>query len=102
MTVPLEGKVRHRDPDTSWNVASVDPGSWSSLQTAIVDILREHGPLTDEELHREYLAHAYETRSPQRIRTARKELEVAKIVRRADLVGRTRYGNRSIKWEVAA
>lgn len=99
-TVPVGRHVRTTDPKTSWNAAKIEPEAWSDLQRAIVDILRDAGPLTDDELHREYLARNYQRRSQSRIRTARKELQLSGIVAPAETLGRSRMGNESQRWEV--
>lgn len=102
ITVPLERHVRSRDPETSWNAAAIDPESWSELQTNIVTILRDVGPLIDEELHKEYKRRGMPRRSASRIRTARAELELTGVVADSGQTGLTESDKPAIKWEVVS
>lgn len=101
---PFEGKVRDRDPETSWNAAAINPDDWSELQSEVVDILRDRGPLTDEAIYREYVArrrhHALKPRREQRVRTARKELQLGGFVTVSKLPGRTASGRNATVWKL--
>lgn len=103
-TVPFSGKVRDRDPETSWNAAAINPGCWSELQAEVVSILRDRGPLTDEAIYREYVVRRrlanVMPRREQRVRTARKELELSGFVTASKLQGRTASGRSATVWKL--
>lgn len=69
------------------------------VRAAILRLLGEHGPMTDDALHRLYLDSGHERRSRQRIGTARHELVEAGKVREAGR-GRSDAGNAASLWEV--
>ena len=100
-TVPIERHTRSRDPETSWSAAEISAANWSELKAAIVLIMATNGPLTDEELFDRYVSAGFPTRTPQRLRTARKELQLAGDVLLSDVLGRTRGGYWSQKWVLA-
>lgn len=88
----LERRVRSRDPETSWVAAAGMPDEHiTELQAWILVTLREK-PLTDHELQGEHgaavFARAIRPASPQRVRTARKELELQQMVKAVE--GETR------------
>lgn len=101
-TIDLHGKVRDRDPDTSWNAAAqINTVSWSELQENILAILRDRGPSTDDEIFHEYMVRSLPRRTPQRLRTARQELTLAGAISESNVVGLSRYGNSSKRWEAS-
>lgn len=69
------------------------------VHAAILHLLAEHGPMTDDLLHSRYLEAGYPMRSRQRIGTARHELTNAGKVREAGR-GRSFMGNPSKLWEL--
>lgn len=81
----LERRVRSRDADTSWIAAAgMSDEAITELQAWILVSLREK-PMTDTELVDEHGAAVFTRQiraaSPQRIRTARKELELQQLVK---------------------
>lgn len=100
--VPYSGRVRTRDPLTSFDAAEIDTADYDAVKGEIIAILRVGGPATDDDIYRDYRTTAMysdqKLRSPSRIRTARKELHVAGIVRKFDERGVSLLGNRSTRW----
>ena len=98
--------TRQRDPLTSHAAdTSITADSLSELQAWIMVALREK-PHTDNELVAAHLqAYFYgELKSratPQRIRTARKEMELRRLVRFTGVTGLTEFGRKTQKWEAA-
>jgi hypothetical protein len=71
----LERRVRSRDNDTSWAAAAgINAAEYTSLKLAILRILTDRGPLTDEAIFVEYVKRGYPRRTAQRVRTARHEI----------------------------
>jgi len=93
--------VRTVDPQTSVDAAAgVTDQGWTDLQSTILNLLRE-GPLTDEELiPKVWRVGPY--RTPQRIRTARKELTLRGVLRASNVTRIGRSGYRATVWEVAS
>jgi len=110
--VDFEGKVRARDPETSWDAAKRQTRvRGEKLRAEIVLILDVVGPMTDDELYafRERIRPSLPTwkaASPQSIRSRRNELKLANRVREArdadgDYLTRpSNMGNRSQVWEL--
>jgi hypothetical protein len=111
-TVPLERHVRSRDPETSWEAAQlIDSDQWPALLHSVLDVVKDIGPATDDEIHAEYHRRGYPQRSPQRIRTARKSLtlggacdfgRVTKFppaIEAAESTGRSKLGHASQHWQ---
>lgn len=114
-TIQLERFARSRDPETSWSAAMIADGKWTALLGDVYEIIRTIGPATHDEI-----VAAYAERddlppvTPQRIRTAVRSLvlggasdfgrvrQFPPAVRRAETVGRTRFGRASQMWEVIA
>ena len=98
--------TRQRDPQTSHDAGdSITDDSLSELQAWIMVALREK-PHTDNELvaaHLQAVFHKEVARraTPQRIRTARKELELRQLVRFTGVTGLTEFGRKTQKWETA-
>lgn len=106
-TPRLETRVRSRDADTSWAAAEITPGALSTLKINICHILRDKGPLTDDEIHDEYRRRVlaktpgYFPRSPVRVRTARHEMTVLTnppLVKVESHDGRSAYNRPSQVW----
>lgn len=103
--VDYAGTVRARDPESSWEAADQQTRSKSQMvRDRIVELLAEHGPMTDEQIYDRYkammaLATGWPMATPQSVRTRRKELELAGKVRWTGLRGRSQYGNPSNEWE---
>lgn len=97
-------KARTTDPETSFEAAASVTKVRAS-QEAILGILRDHGPLTDEQI-----ALVYENRvkqgadvprqSPSGLRTRRDELVKQGKVRDSEERGTTASGRRTIIWEL--
>ena len=97
--------TRQRDPQTSHDAGeSITAADLSDLQAWILAALTK--PHTDNELVAAHLqAYFYgEIKSratPQRIRTARKELELRQLVRFTGATGLTEFGRKTQKWEAS-
>lgn len=101
----LERRVRSRDPETSWVAAAGMPDEQiTELQAWIMVTLRER-PLTDHELQGEHgaavFARTIRAASPQRVRTARKELELQQLVKATGETRPTPTGYQAQVWSVA-
>lgn len=76
-TVPREQHTRTRDPETSHDAAAgITAGEFTELQAHILELLTVEAS-TDDELYDRYRRAGFPPRSPQRVRTARSELDVA-------------------------
>lgn len=97
--VPLteSGAVaRGTDPQTSWQAAqSIAPEDLRASQVQVLDILRRHGPLTDEEIYR----FVNGEQSVSGARTRRSELVDAGLVRDSGRRATTAAGRQTIVWE---
>ncbi|WP_022891225.1 hypothetical protein [Agromyces subbeticus] len=99
--------ARPHDPETSWNAAEAQTTSRRQLvQAAIVTLINNHGPLSDERLVDLYEAHCFMHPSvppatPQNVRTRRSELVAEGKVRAASQRGRTRTGSTCQLWTLA-
>ena len=94
----LERRVRSTDPDTSWEAAaSITPAALSDLQKWVLATLTAKA-MTDGELVDASL-HAGRYATPQRIRTARKELTDAGRVEWSGLCSLTTYSRKTQIWE---
>lgn len=107
--VDYYGKVRDRDPETSWLAAGRQTRTKTQkLRNELLVILQTVGPLTHEELVafrselRKRYPDLYKPSSESGIRTRTKELERDGRVRIADELGRTRMDGESQKWEAIA
>lgn len=69
------------------------------VQSALLEILREHGPLTDEEIARALVEYRFHV-SPSGARTRRAELVVLGRVRDSGKRGKTASGRTCIVWEL--
>lgn len=91
------GRVRSRDPETSWHVAPIRWDALTELQSAIIWLLLT--PATDDQLVSRYAAASLPSRTPQRIRTARSQLVAEGLVCAAPELGRSALGNRATRWQ---
>lgn len=89
--------ARAGDPQTSWQAAqSVTPEALRASQQQVLDILRKHGPLTDEGIYR----YVNGEQSVSGARTRRSELVDVGLVRDSKARARTAAGRQTIVWEV--
>lgn len=97
--VVMDAVARDSDPETSWEAARSVTGA-KRLREIVLDVLREDGPLTDEQI-----AMAIETYhphllvSPSGLRTRRSELVASGAVQDSGARGKTISGRSSIIWE---
>ena len=98
--------ARRGDPWTSWAAArSVDPATVTATHRAILSLLDKEGPMTDERIA---LTYAYWSglvelpkQSPSGLRTRRKELVDAGLVRDTGATARLATGRQGIVWGLA-
>ena len=96
----LRGKVRDRDPETSWAAAaSISLAKYGQVKQAVLAILEAEGPLTHDGIFKAY-EKAGGTRTAQRVRTATKELHLAGLVRPSNVAGISDHGGDSQRWEL--
>lgn len=92
------------DSGTSIEAAvAASPTIRAHVQATIVTLLKEYGPLTDEEIVERYLARAgshpfVPLVTPQRIRTARHALVLDGQVHDTQALGFSRLGHRATVW----
>lgn len=92
------------DSGTSADAAEVTPAAVRDrVRAVVVTLLREYGPLTDEEIADHYLARAgahpaVPLVTPQRIRTCRHGLVVDGLVHDTQAFGFSKLGNRATVW----
>lgn len=81
-SIPMPKAVaRNTDPDTSWDAAdSVDPDKAETQRARVLRLLRDIGPMTDEQIRANYTVR-YGTSSDSGLRTRRNELVTAELVR---------------------
>lgn len=102
----LERRVRSRDNDTSWAAAAgITAAEYTGVKLAVLRILSDRGPLTDEAIFVEYIKRGYSRRTPQRLRTARHEMTEPRfgqvMIRESDLPkARLDSGYHGQKWEL--
>lgn len=105
LTVDYRGKVRDRDPETSWNAAGKQDSGKVDLVKGIIHLLLMHcGEMTDEQLVREYNTYCSEYPSfprvtPQSVRTRRAALVREGRVINTNTRGRTALGNTATIWK---
>lgn len=102
--VELRGKVRARpavlDTDPSWTAAAqMTRRGELVVESAVVEILRAHGPLCHDDIHRIY-RQAGGTRTPNRIRTVTAKLRNEGRVVEVDHGGLTVNRGESTRWEL--
>jgi hypothetical protein len=91
--------ARNSDPDTSWEAAH-SIKNLTQIQDQVLEVLKQIGPSTDEEIHEFYELY-YEIRvSPSTTRTRRKELQDKNLVVLVDKNGTTRGGRRCQRFAI--
>ena len=96
--------VRTTDPDTFYEAACKAVLRGSKIRPVVLDLLKENGPLTHDELISAYhMRVVMEPDTPRAsdsgIRTRLSELRRAGLVRKCEDSGTSSYGNRAYKWE---
>lgn len=94
--------ARRSDPGTSWAAAkSVSETQMRISQQAVLSLFREYGPMTDEDMVRQYelRLHRLPMQSPSGLRTRRKELQEMGKVRDAGRKAQLKSGRMAIVWE---
>ena len=91
--------ARRTDPQTSWQAAqSIDPADLRDSQVQVLEILRKHGPLTDEAIYR----YVNGEQSVSGARTRRSELVDMGLVRDSGARATTAAGRQTIVWEAVS
>ena len=100
---PTRLAVRADDPDTSYEAAMKPALGASKVRPVVLDLVREHGPLTHDELinwYRRLLA--FEEGTPRAsdsgIRTWLRELVKAGLIVEDAEEGHSLFGNRAKRW----
>lgn len=96
--------VRHTDPDTSREAAEKAAFGSSKVRPVVLQILREAGPMTHDELiaayHAKVIAEPWTKRaSDSGIRTRLKELAEAGVVAEDEAMGQSAFGNSAKRWK---
>jgi len=94
------GTYRGDDGDTSWLAAMISFGAMSELKRRLLGLLAQ--PMTVDERAAAFAARGYPRRTPQRIRTARKQLVSEGFVVELPERGRSALGGRSRCWQTVA
>lgn len=55
-TEDLERRVRTNDPESSWAAAAIDSDDARGIRAFILQLLRHHGPMTDEAIFEAYVS----------------------------------------------
>lgn len=93
--------ARLTDPETSLEAAS---SAWrpSEVESTVLDIIRQHGPICDDSIYRVYTQRAIRTGqvlpTPQSVRSRRSELVDAGFVEHSGLFSLTVTGRRTREW----
>ncbi|MFF2387845.1 hypothetical protein [Agromyces sp. NPDC058104] len=99
--------ARPHDPESSWDAAEQQtPSRREIIKAVIVTLIKNHGPMSDEEINDRFEAYRFmypsvPAATPQNIRTRRKELEVEGLVRASDRRGLTRTGSTCQLWVIS-
>lgn len=105
--VEFRGKVRDRDPETSWDAAALQTSDKLDRREAdILALLAEHGEMSDEQLYDRctafYDANPTTPRStPQAVRTSRHALVLKGRIKDTGRRAPTRSGSTAAIWTVA-
>lgn len=96
--------VRNTDPDTSHEAAEKAAVGASKIRPVILEILREAGPMTHDELIAAYRAKVIAQpwtpkASDSGIRTRLKELAAAGVAAEDDEKGQSTFGNSAKRWK---
>lgn len=100
--LPDRARARKADPETSRDAAA-SVGSLTARQTAILRLLHQHGPMSDERLCREYRASDFSFGLPQTdssIRSRRAELVDTGLARDSGRRVQTATGRKSAVWTI--
>jgi hypothetical protein len=101
LTESLEHRVRSNDPDTSWAAAEITPDANRDVKQTIYGILAGSiDPLTDDSIFFLY-KESGGSRTAQRIRTARVELEREGLVVDARIPSITTNGGTARTWRIS-
>ena len=93
-------KRRTRDPFPEGSRAAYEQVTELHETAArVLSIIDDHGPLTHEQAHAEYMARGHAPKSPQRVATVISELRDLGLVEQSPIWGRSRLGNRSARWQ---
>lgn len=95
--------VRAGDPSTSYEAALKAAMGSSRVRPVILELVKEYGPLTHDELIEAYnMKVVVEPDTPRSsesgIRTRLKELQQQGLVAAADELGHSRFGNAAKRW----
>jgi hypothetical protein len=95
--------ARTADPDTSYDAAMKAVQHSKSYRGIVLEIIREHGPLTHDEIiaqfrHRIVMNPGHPRASDQGIRSRVSELKNMGLVREHDQKSTSNYGNASRMW----
>jgi hypothetical protein len=99
MPVEFAGKVRGRDPASSWDAAGQQSEEkLNRVQSTILNLYRRYGPMIDEQLCERYIEHerkdsTIQWATAQSIRSRRHELLVKGFCVDTGNQGRTTLGN---------
>lgn len=97
--------VRTHDPDTSVEAAERAVMKGSKIRPIIFSLVREHGPITHDELTDLYRDgvrdRGFPMASDSGIRTRLSELVAGGLVTKLPERGRSRFGNPALLWVVA-
>lgn len=88
--------ARRTDPGTSWEAARSVTGIRES-QAEVLELFRQHGPMTDEEAR----SHYHGRQSVSGFRTRRAELVDQRLIRDTGERRRMTTGRRAVVWEAA-
>lgn len=107
-TTDFHGKVRARDPETSWDAAAEQTEEHvSRVQRSLYSLLVDYGPMTDDELWKEWERHRswsetlYPQVTQQRLRSARSELRTQGKVIDSGRKGVSPTGRAATIWQAS-
>lgn len=86
--------ARNSDPSTSVEAADVASERLTEKQQQVLEVLQDHGPMTDEQL-----VDLLPRMSPSGVRSRRSELIERRLARDTGATTLTRMGNKTIIWE---
>jgi hypothetical protein len=99
---PAAHQARRTDPATSHQAAAaITAERLTQVQQLVVDQLRTHGPMTDEQLLRSIAVDTGRDFAPSTIKTRRSELVAAGVVVDTSEIRQTRFGRNAIVWALA-
>jgi hypothetical protein len=99
---PAAHQARRTDPATSHQAAAaITAERLTKIQQLVVDQLRTHGPMTDEQLLQSIAVDTGRDFAPSTIKTRRSELVAAGVVVDTLEIRQTRFGRNAIVWALA-